>query len=434
MDGLQYVLKCVTEQYEVEQVQWQWLLGRLYVIDRFLEEFPSDFLPQEAEHSGAAAADSDVPDAAGAAAPGENDVNEEAHDCHRLLSVAHFSVKAVCNAHTRIARMARRVFLLSAKLGAHLEGIVKEMEDLLSTIDSASVISVKRKLARIVSDFHISEKIVQELQHGTGKSRRHKHRVSSPLDTPRDSPVSSPRCTSPVTVLSDAPSDVSISQGGRGIPCCPPNTPIHRKRKKNRRSIPRRMSKEKGISTSPTSPEKVDTNGFSHNEENIVDNSISEKIDFPLEAECFDFDPESPPERMSEVGAVGLGEPAAVEACKAQKPEDLFSIIDQENHHSSDNEDQSPATPCSCLDKSQCDDAAMHTGTASMNSGTAAVPNTPEHVTCFHTADQETMSSDDLLDLNSVTSPLQASELPVSFRSEVTQSPKVSPGHTADQG
>ncbi|XP_041357748.1 mitogen-activated protein kinase kinase kinase 1-like [Gigantopelta aegis] len=439
LDGLYYVLKCVTEQYNVDQVQWQWLLGRLYVIDRFLEEFPSDFLPQEEEHSGAAAAENGVPDAAGAAAPCENGVDEDSHNYHRLLAVAHFSVKAVCNAHTRIARMARRVFLLSAKLGAHLEGIVKEMEDLLSTIDSASVISVKRKLARIVSDFHISEKIVQELQHGTGKSRRHVHRVSSPFDTPKDSPVSTPRCTSPVTVLSeDAPSDVCSSQGGKGIPCCPPNTPIHRKRKKNRRSIPRRISKEKNLSTPPTSPGKIEENGFQNDgeeeEENTVDDSMSVNIGSSLPFIPLNLDPEIQPERISEMlNNVSLCEPAAVEAGKTQEPEDHFLIVDQENPGSPDGEScspatasHSPATACCCLDKSQCDDTSIH-------SGTAAAPNTPEHAQCFHTADQETMSSDDLLDLNSVTSPLQACEQAVSFRSEVTQSPKISPSHTADQ-
>ena len=51
----------MTEDYDLETVPWQWLLGRLYTIDRLLEEFPGDFLPRQEESQ----------DAAGASEPGK---------------------------------------------------------------------------------------------------------------------------------------------------------------------------------------------------------------------------------------------------------------------------------------------------------------------------------------------------------------------------
>jgi hypothetical protein len=73
---------------------------------------------------------------------------------------------------------------------------------------------MKKRLWRIVEDFQLSEKIVQELHHGT---RSRKHSDESPIDTP----VSTPRCNSPVT-HSDSQSEASSVQT-RNVPVAPPN-------------------------------------------------------------------------------------------------------------------------------------------------------------------------------------------------------------------
>ncbi|CAG5120844.1 unnamed protein product [Candidula unifasciata] len=218
IDGLNYVLKCITEDYDIESVQWQWLLGRLYVIDRLLEEFPADFLPRPEDSldaAGAADADDEM-ERSGAAGPRvagrqAESGEEDASNYDRLMSVAQFSVKAVCSTHMRIARMSRRVFLLSAKLGAHVQTVISQLKDLLAQIDSTSVASLRRKLDRIVEDFQLSERIVHELMHGSGR----RGKFDSPYHTPMDSPSSTPRCNSPV--LAD-----SRSEGGT---CSTPEKP-----------------------------------------------------------------------------------------------------------------------------------------------------------------------------------------------------------------
>ncbi|GFO13303.1 mitogen-activated protein kinase kinase kinase 1, partial [Plakobranchus ocellatus] len=287
IDGLNYVLKCVTEDYDLETVPWQWLLGRLYTIDRLLEEFPSNFLPRPEESpdaAGAAEPDSSENDCASSAsgarptAP-DDELGEASSNYQRLMSVAHFSVKAVCSAHMRIARMSRRVFLLSAKLGAHVGQVISELKDLLSQINSSSVASLGRKLDRIVEDFHLSEKIVHELMHGSDGSKRSSGKqdglsMSPNCYSPADSPCSSPRCNSPVTSTSSPshhiPNLSDFINSDTGPRCTseksapvPPNTPnTQRVKRKLRRAIPRRNLKDvsSGIAapppTSENSPEK----------------------------------------------------------------------------------------------------------------------------------------------------------------------------------
>ncbi|KAK3781023.1 hypothetical protein RRG08_046327 [Elysia crispata] len=298
IDGLNYVLKCVTEDYDLETVQWQWLLGRLYTIDRLLEEFPADFLPRHEESQDAAgASEAGFPEnecGASASSPSRTRQRNRSSSCEepfeeasskyvRLMSVAHFSVKAVCSAHMRIARMSRRVFLLSAKLGAHVGHVIAELKELLSQINSSSVASLGRKLDRIVEDFHLSERIVHELMHGSDGSKQGSSKMddmSPPFYSPADSACSSPRCNSPVTTTSTSSpshqhnqhhhhlSDFINSETG---PRCtseksapvPPNTPnTQRVKRKLRRAIPRRNAKDllSGLAapppTSENSPEK----------------------------------------------------------------------------------------------------------------------------------------------------------------------------------
>ncbi|XP_067679391.1 mitogen-activated protein kinase kinase kinase 1-like isoform X1 [Haliotis asinina] len=412
LDGLNYVLKCVTEEYNVDSVQWQWLLGRLYIIEKLLEEFPQDFLPREIEGAADASPDTTVPDEAGASA-GEGVRQTDTSD--RLLSVARFSVKAVCNAHVRISRMARRVFLLTAKLGAHLHSIVSELEDLLSDIDSTSVISVKRKLARIINDFQLSEKIVQELQHG---SKKHFHAdVDSPLGSPNDSPISTPRCPSPATYCSESQSET----GAKSVPSCPPNTPTHNRSRRKKRAIPRRITRDSVLLAKSRHAKLQNEGGDSRDAQTTNNAAKSDAV--PLICVTSSTSSQKPAEPQK---------PEADDSLLAQKDSLSNTVADFDEHISLCDEEGPPHNSCihrsvtGCCSTSPGEEEAIPVGSA-------AAPNTPEHTPHFHTADQETMSSDDLLDINGTSSPDTPSERPVSFKSEVAESPKTSPSHTADQ-
>ncbi|ESO92542.1 hypothetical protein LOTGIDRAFT_162448 [Lottia gigantea] len=226
VDGLSFVLRCTTEDY-TDNVQWQWLLGRLYVIDRLIETFPDQFsLPCPYPCI--------TNDGSAAAGPEESESPQVdlPTNSHKILDVAQFSIKAVCNAHTNISSLAKRIFIVAAKLSLHVESVIKEIEKLFALVDSSAVTGLKRKLAKIVENYNISEKIVQELHHGS-KCNGH-FDIGSPTQTSMDSPVSTPRCNSPVT-------DTSEQNASTRIPQVPPNTPTHRSQRRGCRKIPKEV-------------------------------------------------------------------------------------------------------------------------------------------------------------------------------------------------
>ncbi|XP_059155208.1 mitogen-activated protein kinase kinase kinase 1-like isoform X2 [Physella acuta] len=531
LDGLNYVLKCVTEDYDIETVPWQWLLGRLYVIDRLLEEFPTDFLPRPEESvdgSGAAEAYDEMDGAAASSA--ETRLTSEscevgASNYARLMSVAHFSVKAVCSTHMRIARMSRRVFLLSAKLGAHVQKVISELKGLLAQIDSTSVASLRRKLDRIVEDFQLSERIVHELMHGSGKHNK----LDSPCHTPAESPSSTPRCNSPVF---DAPGEPSTVSMLGNVPNVPPNTPTLRNKRKLRRAIPRRSFRESNNPpapppTSENSPEKPASERL---KENLVPDSHCilpgdghasgvgrlgsssppnrRKSNLPrrrrtIEGETVSkikrggsssptirrrtvdgctyssVSSQSAPPPMSRVmtrtppilppvvpvisvtdmsQGTGIFNPVALsdldengkdsneETDSGGKTLDLYQTLQASTSRVSDHvtfcgPDEGTHQTCTPVSKlagstccCQCRCHESVTGeteeTSSPKSGAAGVPNSPD--SHYHTAEHESMSSDDFLDFSQNTQ--TDSEKPVSFKSEVAESPKSSPSHSVHSG
>ena len=456
-------MRCATEDYDLNAIQWQWLLGRLYVLDKLMEEFPNEFLPRQEvpDSAGAAEETAATPEEAGAAA-GESPRQEPQPpivNYERLMSVAHFAVKAVCSSHMRIARMSRRVFLLSGKLGSHIDTVIDQLEELLNNIStSSSVMSLKRKLRRIVADFQLSEKIVHELQHGC--ERLAGGRFESSTSTPLDSPVSTPRCNSPNTVLSEDPSEVGKTSGEKPAPAAPPNTPTHRRNRKLRRHSARRSFREcPVVRAPPTSPEETQLQAG--DAEDARDSVSAAKAEGDgVERNYVAHTPPKPPrtlacptptirvhpappldslangvlhtedlklnletdEGVRSISQISAGEERVMILDRGEIKTPPSVVLSQQ---------QSPRRKCCCA----CHDreSGMYDDAASQTSGTAGVPNTPESFRSrFHTAEQESMSSDDFLDFNTPSS--STNEKPVSFKSEVAESPKSSPSHTLSSG
>lgn len=231
LHGLDFIIRSVTEDYDGDTVAWQWLLGRLYVLERLFEEFHNELLPRNPPDGRSADEEGPPQDSK------SRDVYHKPSVQERLITIAKFSIKGVTNAHMRISRMARRVFLLVCRFSAHIESMIDDLEEMLTTIDTNVGASMKKRLWRIVADFQLSEKIVQELHHGI---RSRKHSDESPTDTP----VSSPRCNSPVT-HSDSHSENSAQNASRNLPVAPPNTPIHSRRKqKSKRTSSLKVEEE----------------------------------------------------------------------------------------------------------------------------------------------------------------------------------------------
>ena len=194
------------------------------MIENLLVDFPTEFVPRFRPDG--ASSDGSL-EQKGATAADELD---EPHLYERLLIIAEFSIKAVSYNHARISRVARRVFLLTARYAAHMENLCKEFMELLNDLDFAHKKSLKRQFEKILVDYHQSDKILHELRPR-----------GSPTSSPSDSPVSTPRCNSPVTTVSDPHSDAGSATGKAPSLPVPPNTPIkHRKKNLREYEIQRR--------------------------------------------------------------------------------------------------------------------------------------------------------------------------------------------------
>ncbi|XP_045158733.2 mitogen-activated protein kinase kinase kinase 1-like [Mercenaria mercenaria] len=215
LGGMAFLVQCLTEKYAVSEISWQWLLGRLYILERLVIDFQTEFLPRQRPDGASSESSLEL---IGATSKDEEEERPENYD--RLLIVAEFSIKAVTNPHARISRVAKRVFLLAARYAAHLENLIEELTKLLNDLDFSHKKSLNKQLEKIIADFQLSEQI--------GRQLHVQNRVDpdvSPVDTPSMTPLSTPRCTSPVTVVSDVQSEADCNVG-KDHPVVPPNTPI----------------------------------------------------------------------------------------------------------------------------------------------------------------------------------------------------------------
>lgn len=211
-------MNCLTEKYTATEITWQWLLGRLYIIERLVKDFPTEFLPRQRPDGASSESSLEL---IGATSKGDE---ERPQNYDRLLTVAEFALKAVSNQHARISRVAKRVFLLAARYAAYLETLITEFFNLLNELDYTHKKSLKRQLEKIVTDYQLSEQLgrnlhVQNLVDGE----------CSPIESASGTPLSSPKCVSPVTVLSDIPSETGSLILPKNI-VAPPNTPIRDRR------------------------------------------------------------------------------------------------------------------------------------------------------------------------------------------------------------
>lgn len=179
LGGIAYILKVVLEEYEANTVPWQWLLGRLYVLDRLLEEFPGEFVGEpepQSESSGE-----------------ENDPSPSANtETCRIIIVARFAVYAVGNNHSRIAKIARRIFFICVKFSAAQDEIVIQLNNLLvTTVEPKLMRPMRKKLARIVDDLKLSE-TVKEVRRDSESSQSTSFVGTSATASPNETPLSTP--------------------------------------------------------------------------------------------------------------------------------------------------------------------------------------------------------------------------------------------------
>ena len=196
LGGITYLLTCILEGYNPDNVHWQWLLGRLYMLDKLIEDSPVDFTIKP--HT---------------ASPSRVDPGAR-YD--RIMSILNFFKPVLNHSHAKVGRMARRTFYLISKLQANNQGILQEISQLLSDVDQSIQVLLRRRLLKILGEYQV---VLQQEQQAVANDDD-EISLAPTIETPIASATSTPRCGSPTTSSSPV-SSVGLSL----IPIVPPNSP-----------------------------------------------------------------------------------------------------------------------------------------------------------------------------------------------------------------
>lgn len=110
------VLSCVLEDFTTESVPWQWLAGRLIILDLLVKDFAEEFWLHY------------VP-----LCP--NDTNYKLKNYSRLMSVVEFSFKALGSTHSTVNKLARHVFTVASSMTVKEKDVMSRVLELLVTLE-----------------------------------------------------------------------------------------------------------------------------------------------------------------------------------------------------------------------------------------------------------------------------------------------------------
>lgn len=116
LEGLELVLGCVLEEWSFNTVCWQWLVGRLIILDHLMQGFPDEFWLQYVPLY-------------------PNESGYKLRNYHRLITVVEFSFRALRSPYSTVAKLARHVFVISARMTTKERGVFNQVLEMLSGLD-----------------------------------------------------------------------------------------------------------------------------------------------------------------------------------------------------------------------------------------------------------------------------------------------------------
>ena len=126
--GMDFILPMILEDRDLQSVSWQWIMGRLVILDKILRELPEDF---SLKHKNA----------------GKN--------LDRLMKIIDFTFQNLVSSHLNVCKISRKVFILAARHTAQDDITFSKVWAMFSTLDSTLELRMKKKLAAAVEEFYL---------------------------------------------------------------------------------------------------------------------------------------------------------------------------------------------------------------------------------------------------------------------------------------
>ncbi|XP_069694090.1 mitogen-activated protein kinase kinase kinase 1-like isoform X2 [Periplaneta americana] len=208
LDGLELVLDCVLEDWSFDTVTWQWLAGRLIVLDHLIQDFPDEFWLQYVPLY-------------------PNESGYKLHNYNRLITVVEFAFKALRSPHSAVAKLARHVFVISSSMTARERGVFNQVLEMLSGLDPTLQTRLRKRLNQAATESGSQSQVVCQGSKKVKATRcatsekSHVHQESQHGRVMlQDSPQQSPILKSlhlPTTTKSTKVMDTGCQTGGSDI-------------------------------------------------------------------------------------------------------------------------------------------------------------------------------------------------------------------------
>ena len=147
LEGVGYIVGCIVHEKIPDSSNWQWLLGRLYMLDKLLEEYHDDFVVKLVETN--TTTDKFQP--------------TDYSKYERVLSILSFLKPVLSHAHIKVGKLSRRILYMILKLQMHSHDLVRKLFELLKEVD-VNILSYLRTKLRIVEERYQNNAAENEAQ------------------------------------------------------------------------------------------------------------------------------------------------------------------------------------------------------------------------------------------------------------------------------
>jgi len=130
LGGIEYLLHIVLEERDLHSVSWQWIMGRLVLLERIIQELPEEFSLE----------------------------NKNAHtNFNRLMMIIDFTFQNLGSSHANVNKIARKVFILAARNTACDNTTFNQVWELLGALDPNLQIRMRKRLTSAIEEVYLGE-------------------------------------------------------------------------------------------------------------------------------------------------------------------------------------------------------------------------------------------------------------------------------------
>ena len=130
LGGLDFMVPVLLEERDLQSVSWQWIMGRLVLLERIIKELPDDFtLDHKNAHANYA----------------------------RLMKVIDFTFLNLGSSHVNVCKIARKVFILAARNTAADNKTFNQVWELLGALDPTLQMRMRKKLTAAIEELYLGE-------------------------------------------------------------------------------------------------------------------------------------------------------------------------------------------------------------------------------------------------------------------------------------